>query len=198
MLAPENGPQRTCLACRQAKDKGQLVRYVLAPDGSVVVDYRQRLPGRGAYTCIDRHCLQVSVKKNAFQRSFRGSCRSVDLTVLTDQLIRAVSQRIANLVGISRKSGQCVSGSNAIIEALRKEASLAVILVANDISTAIGRKIHGLAEKKGVYCIQLYEKRMIGQMLGKEERSVIAVKSGSLAKSLLNELHRYEELVREN
>ena len=97
MTVAENGPQRTCVACRQTKNKKQLVRYVVAPDGAVLVDYRQRLPGRGAYTCISTQCLLDAVKRNSFQRCFKGQCLSVDATVLTQQLIAAVEQKITNL-----------------------------------------------------------------------------------------------------
>ncbi|MCK5914431.1 MAG: hypothetical protein KAG12_11170, partial [Desulfuromusa sp.] len=59
-------------------------------------------------------------------------------------------------------------------------------------------KIEALAQRENIYCTRLYDKQVIGQMLGKEERSVIAVQKGLLADSLLNELHRYMQLVREN
>lgn len=198
MAVAEKGPQRTCVACRQTKDKNQLVRYVVAPDGAVLVDYRQRLPGRGAYTCVAMQCLCDAVKKNSFQRCFKGQCRSVDATELRQQLIMSVEQKIVNLIGMSRKSGQFISGSNAVIEALRKGSSLSLIVIAEDISTAIGKKIETLAQRENIYSVRLFDKQMIGQMLGKEERSVIAVPAGLLADSLLNELHRYRQLVREN
>ena len=198
MADAEKGPQRTCVACRQTKDKNQLVRYVVAPDGAVLVDYRQRLPGRGAYTCIATQCLCDAVKKKSFQRCFKGKSHSVDATALTQQLIMAIEKKIASLIGMSRKSGQIISGSNAIIESLRKNSSIALVLIAADISAAIGQKIETLAQRKNIYSARLYDKQMIGQMLGKEERSVIAVQTGLLADSLLNELHRYRQLVREN
>ncbi|MDX2479637.1 MAG: DUF448 domain-containing protein [Desulfuromusa sp.] len=198
MAVVKKGPQRTCVACRQTKDKKQLVRYVVAPDGSVLVDYRQRLPGRGAYTCISTQCLLDAVKKNSFQRCFKGHYRSVDPVALTQQLIMAVEHKITSLIGMSRKSGQFISGSNSVIDALKKESSLAVIIIAKDISAAIGRKIETLALKRHIYTAHLYEKQIIGHLLGKEERSVIAVQAGLLADSLLNELHMYRQLVREN
>lgn len=194
----EKGPQRTCIVCRQTKDKKRLVRYVVAPDGAVLVDYRQRLPGRGAYTCISIQCLSNAVKKNSFRRCFKDQCHSVDLDELRQQLVLAVEQKITNLIGMSRKSGQIISGSNAIIEALRKKSSVALVLIAVDISATIGQKIESLAQRDNIYSARLYDKQTIGQMLGKEERSVIAVQTGLLADSLLNELHRYRQLVREN
>ncbi len=198
MVVKEKGPQRTCIACRQTKDKKQLVRYVVAPDGAVLVDYRQHLPGRGAYTCFATQCVLDAVKKNCFKRCFKGRECAVDAAVLMDQLIAAVNQKITSLIGMSRKSGQLISGSNMIIDTLRKKSSIAVVIIADDISPGIGKKIEALAEREQISTAHLYNKQMIGQLLGKEERSVIAVKAGLLADSLLNELHRYGQLVREN
>ena len=198
MTVAENGPQRTCIACRQTKIKKQLVRYVVAPDGTVLVDYRQRLPGRGAYTCVSTQCLHDAVKRNGFKRCFKGQCLTVDATVLLQQLIAAVEQKITNLIGMSRKSRQFIAGSNAVIEALKKGSSLALVIIATDISGSIGKKIETLALRKSIHTACLYNKQTIGQMLGKEERSVIAIQDGLLADSLLNELHMYRQLVREN
>ncbi len=198
MTDAKRGPQRTCVACRQTKDKSQLVRYVVAPNGAVLVDYRQRLPGRGAYTCVTVQCVSDAVKRNSFQRCFKGKNGSVDAAVLMQQLSMAVVQKFSSLIGMSRKSGQIIAGSNAVIEALRKKKPITLVLIAEDISVAIGQKVEALAQRDNIYSARLYDKQMIGQMLGKEERSVIAIPAGLLADSLLNELHRYRQLVREN
>lgn len=198
MVVKEKGPQRTCIACRQTKDKNQLVRYVVSPDGAVLVDYRQHLPGRGAYTCFATQCLRDAVQKNCFKRCFKGKECSIDPAALTEQLITAVSQKVTSLIGMSRKSGQLISGSNMIIDTLRKKSSIAVVIIAADISPGIGRKIETLAEREHISTTYFSSKQLLGQMLGREERSVIAVQAGRLADSLLNELHRYKQLVREN
>ena len=192
------GPQRTCIACRQAADKKQLVRYVVAPDGTVLVDYLQRLPGRGAYTCLTTECLVAAVKKNSFQRSFKGGCLAVEATQLTEQLRQAVEKKMISLIGMARKSRQFIAGSNAVIEAFKKNSSLALIIIATDISVAIGKKIEALALRNHIDTTRCYDKQTMGQLLGKEERSVIAIQAGFLADSLLKELHIHRKLVREN
>ncbi|MCK4503623.1 MAG: ribosomal L7Ae/L30e/S12e/Gadd45 family protein, partial [Desulfuromonadales bacterium] len=143
-------------------------------------------------------CLQVAVKKNAFQRSFKGRCNAVDVTELQQRLDTAINQKITGLIGMARKSGQFTAGTNAVIESLRKGSSFALVIIAEDISVAIGKKIEALVEKNKIYGVRLYNKQAIGQMLGKEERSVIAIPAGLLADSLLKELHRHRQLVREN
>ena len=198
MAAAEKAPQRTCVACRENKPQDQLVRYVVAPDGALMVDYRHRLPGRGAYTCCDVDCLRTAVEKQKFQRSFRGHCRVGKFDDLFCQLRQALEQKIINLLGMGRKSSQVVSGSNAVSAGLRQGADFGVVLVTHDISPAIAEKISTLADRQKVECNRLLSKDLLGQILGKGERSVVAVVRGSLANAIRIELHRYMQLVREN
>jgi len=170
----------------------------VAPDGALVIDYRHRLPGRGAYTCIATECLQLAVERKQFQRSFRGSCKDVDLDILAAEMFKAIEQKIINLLGMGRKSGQVVSGSNAVMAGLRQGAELSLVIVTKDISTAIADKIKALSERQQVNCSQLLNKDLLGQILGKGERSVVAVQNGALADAILIELQRYKQLVREN
>lgn len=63
--------QRTCCACGEKTDKSKLKRFVW--NGMTVVeDLDHTLPGRGAYCCINEHCLQVFLQKNKkWKRLFR-------------------------------------------------------------------------------------------------------------------------------
>lgn len=64
-------PKRTCVACRQVKDKGELVRLVRIADGSVEVDPGGRKAGRGAYLCPVADCWQEGLKGNRLERTLR-------------------------------------------------------------------------------------------------------------------------------
>jgi len=46
-------PTRTCVLCRERRNKGDLLRIVRTPEGQVVFDRNGRLDGRGAYVCDD-------------------------------------------------------------------------------------------------------------------------------------------------
>jgi uncharacterized protein len=45
-------PLRMCVACRQRRPKGELLRLLLTPEG-FQLDPTGKLPGRGAYVCPD-------------------------------------------------------------------------------------------------------------------------------------------------
>jgi len=64
---PKPAPQRTCVACRQVKQKRELVRLVRNTDGSVTVDEKGRQPGRGAYLCRARACWENGLKSNRLE-----------------------------------------------------------------------------------------------------------------------------------
>ena len=46
-------PTRTCVICRERRQKDDLLRIVRTPEGQVVFDASGRLNGRGAYICRD-------------------------------------------------------------------------------------------------------------------------------------------------
>ena len=80
-------PFRTCLICRTKKEKSQLIRISLDPDGNIVVgmapkETRDKVlnTGRGVYVCRKEQCINKitkSVGKSrrkqayALSRSFR-------------------------------------------------------------------------------------------------------------------------------
>jgi predicted RNA-binding protein YlxR (DUF448 family) len=198
MIDIKKGPERTCLACRTQLDKESLLRFVVAPDGSLLIDYRQRLPGRGAYTCKNLQCLRDAVRKRAFSRAFRGRCKEISAEQLEAQFRDEVRQKICNLIGIARKSRRIVAGSNATLDALKGRARIALVFVAVDISTGVGEKVMSAAKNNDVAVYRLFDKMMIGQLLGKGEVSAVAFPVDDLSVMILNELCRYEQLVREN
>ncbi len=61
---PKKKPLRTCVACRQVKNKRELTRIVRMPDGKASIDPRGRMAGRGAYICASPACWQVCLNSN--------------------------------------------------------------------------------------------------------------------------------------
>lgn len=197
MATSGHKPQRSCLGCRQVLDQGLLVRYVLSPQGEVLVDYRHKLPGRGAYTCLDCGCIASAVKRRQFERAFRGGARNVDEVLLCGAVREQIRERILNLLGMARKSSNVVSGSSLVLDSLGERTGLALVLLADDVSTAIGEKVAAKAAAAGIPCARLFDKGALGQILGKGERSVVALKNGLLAESVKTELSRYKNIVGE-
>lgn len=191
------GPQRSCIACRKVLDQSLLVRYVLSPQGEVLVDYGRKLPGRGGYTCCAITCLETAVKRKQFERIFTGRCTPPTFQALKQALINQVRQRVANLVGMARKSGVVMSGSRLVMTELGRDSGLALVLLSDDLSPTIAAKVKSIAENRGVPCHVIFDKGYMGQLMGKGERSVVALRSGPLAETINNEILRYEQIAGE-
>ena len=191
-------PQRTCVACRQVADQDSLIRYVLGPDGRILVDYRHKLPGRGAYTCTSRGCLEIAVSRRQFQRTFRGQGTTPAAGSMIEELAGQIRARIEGLLGMARKSGQVESGSNAVLGSMRQNGKFALVILTEDISGSISEKLTTAATRQGVPVFNMLTKNRMGQLLGKSERSVAAITVGALADALLVELQRLAQMVREN
>ena len=67
---PKKIPMRQCLGCREMKPKMELIRVVRSPEGAVSLDFKGKLPGRGAYVCPNPACLAKARKSRALERAF--------------------------------------------------------------------------------------------------------------------------------
>lgn len=67
---PKKIPMRQCVGCREMKNKRDLIRVVRSPEGTISLDFKGKLPGRGAYVCPDPACLAKARKSRALERAF--------------------------------------------------------------------------------------------------------------------------------
>jgi predicted RNA-binding protein YlxR (DUF448 family) len=56
MQRPNEGPQRTCLGCRERDRKEHMLRIAVHQD-TLKLDEEDRLPGRGAYLHYRNRCI---------------------------------------------------------------------------------------------------------------------------------------------
>ncbi|OQY19550.1 MAG: hypothetical protein B6I36_03855 [Desulfobacteraceae bacterium 4572_35.1] len=188
---------RTCIACRTSVDQDELIRYVIAPDGALLVDYRHKLPGRGCYTCFNRECITRALRGKGFARALKKNLVETDLNQVLLSLQEQVSTRVLNLLGMARKAGLVDSGSQLVLSKLRDPRDVAFVLLVHDVSKGIGSKVRQSTARAGLPLFEYFDKATIGQALGLSERSVMAVTKSPLAQTLNKELQRYKYVMGE-
>ena len=62
-------PMRMCVGCREMREKRSLLRIVKSAEGEISFDPVGKKPGRGAYICRDRACLERAVKQEQLERA---------------------------------------------------------------------------------------------------------------------------------
>jgi predicted RNA-binding protein YlxR (DUF448 family) len=130
--------ERLCIATREVRPVGELIRFVAGPDGSVVPDLKHRLPGRGVWITARRHLVEEAVRRRLFGRSFKADVRVS--AELADELDRLLERSALNALSIAHKAGLVILGF-AKVETAVATAPLVALIRARDAGEESGRKL---------------------------------------------------------
>lgn len=186
-------PQRTCIACRRTTNRDDLLRFVLDPDGRLVLDLSRRLPGRGAHVCMTQGCLQRALDRNLFSRAFKRSVTPVDPKEYLEEVRGAIHRRILNLVSLANRSGMVISGSDVVESGLRSLHDPEFLLITRDTSPDRSKQFATRADARSVPVIIGFTSDEIGAVLGKESRNIVLFRRNGLTRKLHEELTAYRE-----
>jgi len=189
--------ERSCVTCRVKGAQQDFLRFVADPQGEVVVDYRNRLPGRGAYTCFERNCISGALLQGGFQRAFRRQLAPVAPEQFLANVKNAISQRIMGLVGIARKAGCVITGTSQMVSAISRQ-EVRLLFVAEDAAEGSSEKMTRLAEQAGVEWVRFADQKRLGQIAGRENRNCLGITDKQFADSLALEVNRLKQIAGEN
>jgi ribosomal protein L7Ae-like RNA K-turn-binding protein len=173
-----------------AKNKSELLRFVLSPERELVFDLHAKLPGRGSYTCIKTDCIRIALEKRSFQRAFKGEMTLPGVDPFISEIISRVKDRIGSYISLANKAGKVVSGSDMVNEAI-KRGKTGFVFIASDISADIGGKILELTKRTGIPSRTIFDKEILGALIGKGLRSVVAVEQSGFVEAIRNEVAKY-------
>ncbi len=103
MTAAKSDPQRRCLSTGEVRPKDAMVRFVVAPDRTVVPDVAERLPGHGYWVTATRDALSGALRRKLFVRAARREV-GADLT-LVDMVEDQLARRTTDLLAMARRAG---------------------------------------------------------------------------------------------
>ena len=76
-MSAKRHPQRTCVVCREKKDKRALTRLVLTDTG-LQIDESGKMRGRGAYLCDNPDCWERAVSSSVLAKALRAELSNDD------------------------------------------------------------------------------------------------------------------------
>ena len=86
-------PQRSCVSCRTVRDKNDLLRVVVTPEGDVVYDPTGKLAGRGAYLCRNEECITAELKKAAkLSKGLKKPLTEEEIKALAKSLMESIAE----------------------------------------------------------------------------------------------------------
>ncbi len=136
------GTVRRCALTRVQRPKDELIRFVLGPDGVVVPDLKEKLPGRGVWLTAAHDSVTEAAKRNVFPRALKAPAKVPDgLAALIDRLL---AEQAVQALALANKAGEVVFGNAKVEEAIGKGRILALIH-ARDAAEDGCRKLDGKA-----------------------------------------------------
>lgn len=190
------GAERTCVVCRRHLDQEDGYRVVLGPDGSPALDFRRKLPGRGAWVHSSPECLPGLGERGRLSRAFKQPVptpeASDDGTPWPVALVREWQRRRQReLVANGFGAGQVRAGSNVVQGLLQSGWAQELVLSAD-----AGETVASDWQKKARgYELPLHRSLLtsaeLGAAMGRTGvRSVAALGPGPAARALALELKR--------
>ncbi len=183
---PETGPLRRCAVTRERLEKARMIRFVLAPDATVVPDLAERLPGRGIWLSAKGDVLETARARGAFARAARQAVK-VPPTLLAD-VKAALLVRIGETLGLARRAGAAVAGYAKAHEWL-ETGRVGLVVQASDGSPEERRRFLGPAAGR-VAVVSPLPGEGLGRIFGRDHVVHVAVAPGRLAERLRIEADR--------
>lgn len=112
-------PERRCIATGEVQPKRGLIRFAVSPDGVVVPDILEKLPGRGIWVAAERDALETAVRKGLFARAARQQVKVPE--TLVDDVESALAKRLIEGISMARKAGKAVAGFEKVKDWLGRE-----------------------------------------------------------------------------
>jgi len=199
------GPERKCAGTGEIMPKTGMIRFVKAPDGSLVPDIAGKLPGRGVWTAANRSALEAAVKNGGFKRGLKSDVKiKPDLADQTSALLKG---KILSLLPMALRAGQAYIGFDQVKSAAGKEP-LAWRIEALDGSEGGRGKIRVLTKaisaefgQKPTPVMGCFPAEELGKAFGRNDIVHAAIKAGPMKKvfdQAAKRLSGFVQLVPEN
>ncbi len=192
--APRSEAIRRCLASGKRRPKEALIRLVVDPDGLLVPDLSERLPGRGLWIAPQRDMIAHAQRRRLFAKAAKSTVRVPE--DLADQVEALMRQRCLDSIALARRAGEAVAGQEKVRSWLGS-GRVAVLLEASDASEGGRKRMIGLAKAigEGLRIFQIFTAAELGKAFGRDTSVHVALAPGGLATKLRREAARFEEFM---
>ena len=186
-LSMEKKPlrKRRCFVSNQSHSTCKLVRFVVAPDNSIVPDLAERLPGRGFWLLSSREVVNTACSNGLFAKVTGSNVTVRDN--LADHVEIQLSQRCLNWLGMARRAGDAVGGFEKVVSFLEANVG-SIVFCASDASDGGRRKV--LSGAKEAFVVNIFSGAELGSMFGRKRMVYVAVRQKLLASRIITESTR--------
>lgn len=182
-------PVRQCALTRARLPARELIRFCLDPEGRVVPDLKNRLPGRGVWLTAMRTVVSEATKKGVFQRGFRSPVRAdANLADTVDALLEKAA---LGRLSLANKAGLVAAGFTKVSEAIGR-GQVVLLLHASDAAPAGREKLDSKAGRSRTMIIDRFNSAQLSLALGRPNVIHAALSEGGACESFVRSAGRLD------
>jgi predicted RNA-binding protein YlxR (DUF448 family) len=167
-------PERTCLGCKAKRMPQDFLRLACTPHGDVILDRSGRLPGRGAYVCVEAGCLRKALRSARLALAFKRPVGVPAFETVYQAAVALLYERLGACLSMAQKAGAVISGSTPLRNAYA-HAKIVCMVLATDIAAARAEEYRIWCAQQNIPCWTLFTKETLGSLIGKGHRSAVGL-----------------------
>jgi predicted RNA-binding protein YlxR (DUF448 family) len=180
------GSERFCAATGAVRPVAEMIRFVVAPDGTVVPDLKRRLPGRGLWITATAPALRDALARKAFARGFKRQVQvAADFVETTDRLLERAA---LDALAIAHKAGITAIGFGKAEAALARERVVGLIHAADAAADGVRKLDAALRQRpnaENIDVISLFASAQLNLALGRSNVIHAALLAGPESETVL-------------
>jgi len=182
---------RLCALTRTQRPREELLRFVASPDGDLVPDLKQDLPGRGVWVTLSRRDIAEAARRKVFARALKNDVKLPEN--IGDLVARLLLKDAMSCLSLASKAGQVVAGFEKT-ESTLTQGRAAVLIAASDGAEDGRRKLAGKlrAANQVNRLVECFASADLDLALGRTNVIHAAINPGGLAQKFLACARRYE------
>ena len=169
------GPLRRCLVTRVSMPKDHMLRFVVSPDDDLIFDVTSTLPGRGLWLSTGWDVVEMALKRGVFAKAAKQ--RVVVPDKLADHVVASLERRVAELLGLTRRSGASLAGFEKVREMMAMGRCAALVEARDGSLAERARLLNG----RDIPVFTPLDAARLGAVFGRDAVMHIGLAAGRLA-----------------
>lgn len=166
---------RTCVICKEKKEKDKLFRIAKIKENNYLFDEKQKMQTRSIYVCKSHECIRRISKNKKYNIKMDDFFKMINL-------LKKENKNYINILKAMKNSEYLTFGVNMVLEDIEH---IHFLILAEDILEKNDKKIITKAKKFNIPFVHFGSKIELGEIFNKEEINVIAIKNKKIARGLL-------------
>ena len=191
--ASETEQERMCIVTRAVRPPSEMIRFVLAPDDTIVADLKRNLPGRGVWVEAVKSRVAEAAARNLFAKGLKA--KALVSPSLADDVERLLEHSALQSLSICNKAGLVTAGSAKVEKAISSGPVAALVHAADGGADGIRKVGQALTRAYGeaarfVPKVVLFASPQLDLALGRSNVIHAALRCGAASEAFLERCRR--------